>query len=115
MLRVLVASLLTLGLVLAGCETPTFGRGIVVQNATDVPVTFEWLLDGDVLTQMAEVGPGDEGLLIGADGLREHSLVGEDGCTTVPVVALGPAGEEIARAEPPLCVGDEWVVRRASN
>jgi hypothetical protein len=49
-------------------------------------------------------------LLIGADRLREHSLVGEDGCTTVPVVALGPAGEEIARAEPPLCVGDEWVI-----
>lgn len=32
MVRVLVASLLTLGLVLAGCETPTFGRGIVART-----------------------------------------------------------------------------------
>lgn len=67
------------------------------------------------MTQATQVGPGEEGLLIGADRLGEESLVGRDGCTTVPVVALGPDGEQVARAEPPLCVGDGWVVQIPSE
>jgi len=115
--RVLVTTTLVLALLLllGSCEDPTLGRGILYRNETDVTVTFQWLLDGEVVTGYEQVAPGDSGQLIGAANLGEHSLVGEDGCTTVPVVALGPDGEEIARAEPPLCVGDEWVVRRAAE
>lgn len=35
------AIVLLLALALTGCETSTFGRGVVVRNNTDVPVTFE--------------------------------------------------------------------------
>ena len=45
-----VASILALALVLAGCEDPTLGRGITVRNEADVPITFEWILDGEVVT-----------------------------------------------------------------
>jgi hypothetical protein len=112
---IVVAIVFALALAISGCEDPTLGRGILYRNETDITVTFQWLLDGEVVTGYEQVGPGDSGQLIGAANLGEHSLVGENGCTTVPVVAVGPDGEEIARAEPPLCVGDEWVVRRGSK
>jgi len=112
---VVVAMVLTLALVLLGCEDPTLGRGITVRNETDAPITFQWILDGEVVTLAGELSPGGTGTLVGAANLGEHSRVGEDGCTTVPVVALGPDGEQVARAEPPLCVGDEWVVQRPSE
>lgn len=115
LVSVCVASILALALVLAGCETPTLGRGIVVRNETDVAITFEWLLEEGVVPRTTPVGPGEEAMLIGDDRLGEHSRVGEDGCTTVPIVALGPDGEQIARAEPPMCVGDEWVVQSDSE
>jgi hypothetical protein len=99
------ATMLTLALMLLGCEDPTLGRGITVRNETDVPLAFQGLLNGEVVPLPPRVSPGDRGMLIGAANLGEHSRVGEDGCTTVPVVALGPQGEEVARAEPPLCVG----------
>jgi hypothetical protein len=96
---------------LAACETPTHGRGVVVTNATDSPVMLRWLLDGEVLDVTSPLAPGKSDMLVGADNLLGgFSRVGEGECTTVPVVALGPGGEEIARADPPLCVGDEWVI-----
>jgi hypothetical protein len=107
---VAAATVLALGLLLLGCEDPTLGRGITVRNDTDVPLTFEWLLDGEVVTRATPVPPDTTAMLIGAANLGENSRVGEAGCTTVPVVALGPGGEQVARADPPLCVGDEWVV-----
>lgn len=109
------AVLLALALAISGCEDPTLGRGITVRNETDVPITFQWILDGEVVTLAGELSPGGTDMLVGAANLGEHGRFGSDGCTTVPVVALGPDGEEVARAEPPLCVGDEWVVQRASE
>lgn len=106
---VVVATALTLAL-LPGCEDPTLGRGITVRNDTDVPLTFQGLLNGEVVPLPARVSAGGTAIVIDAAALGEHSRVGEDGCTTVSVIALGPDGEEVARAEPPLCVGDEWVV-----
>ena len=93
-----------------GCEDPTLGRGITVRNETDVLLTFRGLLNGEVVPLPAPVAPGDTGIVVNAAALGEHSPVGNDGCTTVPIVALTPDGAEVARAEPPLCVGDEWVI-----
>lgn len=112
MLWVAVAIVLTIALLLPGCEDPTLGRGITVRNETDVPLTFQWLLDGEVVTLAGELALGGSEMLVGAANLGEHGRFGSDGCTTVPVVALGPDGEVIARADPPLCIGDEWVVQR---
>jgi len=114
MLWVVVATILILALVLLGCEDPTLGRGITVRNGTDVSLTLQWLLDGEVVTVSTSIPPGGTGMLIGAANLGAHGRFGEDGCTTVPVVALGPDGEQVARADPPLCVGDEWVVQKPS-
>jgi hypothetical protein len=102
-------------LALAGCEDPSLGRGITVRNETEVRLTFQGLPNGEPVPLTARVNPGDTGILITAAALGEHSRLGQDGCTTVPVVALDPDGEQIARAEPPLCVGDEWVVQRPSD
>lgn len=110
-----VLIILTVGLILPGCEDPTLGRGITVRNETDVPLTFQGLSNGEVVPLPARVGPVDTAIVIDAAALGEHSRLGEDGCTTVPVVALGPDGEQVARAEPPLCVGDEWVVQSPSE
>jgi hypothetical protein len=112
---VVVAIVFALALALAGCEDPTLGRGITVRNETEVRLTFQGLPNGETVPLTARVNPGDAGILIAAAALGEHSRLGEDGCTTVPVVALGPDGEQIARAEPPLCVGDEWVVPMPSE
>ena len=115
MRRIVVAFVLTLALVLLGCEDPTLGRGITVRNETDVPITFRWIVDGEVVTLAGELSPGDTDILVGAANLGENGRFGQDGCTTAPVVALRPDGEEIARAKPPLCVGDEWVVQSPSE
>lgn len=112
---VVVAPILSLALMLPGCEDPTLGRGITVRNETEASLTFQGLLNGEVVPLPARVGPNDTVIVIDAAALGEHSRVGEDGCTTVPVIALGPNGEEVARAEPPLCVGDEWVVEGPSE
>ena len=56
------------------------------------------------------VAPGESGILMGASMLRAGSRWGTDGCTTVEIVAFGLDGDEVERAEPPLCVGDEWIV-----
>ena len=104
------ATILTLALILSGCEDPTIGQGITVRNETDVALSFQGLLDGEVVPLPARVSAGDTAIVVDAAALGEHSRIGEDGCTTVPVIALGPDGEEVARTEPPLCVGDEWVV-----
>ena len=47
---------------------------------------------------------------MGASMLRAGSRWGADGCTTVEIVAFGHDGDVVERAEPPLCVGDEWIV-----
>lgn len=107
---VTIATMITAALLLPGCEDPALARGITARNETSVPLTFQGLLNGEVVPLPARVEPGDTAIAIDAAALGETSRVGDDGCTTVPVVALGPDGEEIARAEPPLCVGDEWVI-----
>lgn len=115
MIFVVVATIVALALMLPGCEDPTLGRGITVRNETDVPLTFQGLRNGEVVPLPARVRPDDTVIVIDAAALGENSRLGEDGCTTVPVIALGPDGEQVARAEPPLCVGDEWVVERQSD
>lgn len=100
---------------LAGCEDPEFGRGITVRNETVVALTFQGLVDGEVVPLPGSVRPSDTGIVIDAAALGEHSRVGEDGCTTVPIAALNPDGGEVARADPPLCVGDQWVIERPSR
>ena len=104
---------LALGL-LVGCdllgEPPTFGRGIKVTNNTDVELIFRAIDDDEPVRLPGSIAPGESGILMGASMLRAGSRWGTDGCTTVEIVAFGLDGDEVERAEPPLCVGDEWIV-----
>lgn len=107
----LSASLLVGLFALSGCETPELHQGISVRNETEENLTFQALVNREVVPLPATVGPQGTTTLIGARALGEFSRLGTDGCTTVDVIAVDPGGNEIARAEPPLCVGDEWVVQ----
>lgn len=82
---IVVAIDFALALAISGCEDPTLGRGITVRNETDVPIAFQWILDGEVVTLAGELSPGGTDMLLGAASLGDSGRFGSDGCTT-----LGP-------------------------
>ena len=109
----LVALPLAAGL-LVGCdlygEPPTFGRGIKVTNNSVVELSFQAMDDDEPVRLPGSVGPGESGILIEASMLTTGSRFGTNGCTSVEIVAFGLDGDEVERVEPPLCVGEEWIV-----
>jgi hypothetical protein len=84
--------------------------GLAVRNNTESMLHFRMLVDGQWYERVS-VPPGDQARLISNTDLTSAtSSIGRDGCTIGVFVALDPAGNEVARHDPGLCVGDVWQI-----
>ena len=63
--------------------------------------------------QLGTINPGQSTFLVSGSALGQSRAVTRDGCTFGDVVALYPAGREVARRPPLLCVGDRLVIEAA--
>jgi hypothetical protein len=86
-----------------GCEA---GRmdGIGVDNRLGQELRFEIEIDGRLIRLATHALPRSTARVLAAGDLRSGD------CTTAPLVAYDPDGREVARHDPPLCVGDTWTI-----
>jgi hypothetical protein len=98
--------------ILGACVERTGREGLGVHNATDVPVRFEYVLDGSTALIEGITGPGERSLVIGDGSLRGGGLWGQNGCTSGTLIARDLNGNEIARHGPGLCDTADWEVTR---
>ena len=108
-----------LALAMLGCDSqigadPGITGGIEAVNRTDEPLQFVVLLPGEEHELPAELPPGQGKLVISGSMLGPDSLIVRDDCIVGDLVARGSRGQEIARHEGPLCVGDVWIVEEAA-
>lgn len=98
----------TVAIGLAACNLPgsEAGRfdGIIVDNRTGMDLRFEVVIDGRLVRPAKRALRHSTALVIAAGDIRSGR------CTTSPLVALTEEGQEIARHDAPLCVGDTWVI-----
>jgi hypothetical protein len=86
---------------------------VVVRNATGEDVTIEGHAEHSEWIEIPAWTPADQpwnGSMDASNWYGEHSRIGRDGCTAVPLRALDPNGEVIERRTPPLCDGDTWII-----
>jgi hypothetical protein len=102
---------------IASCDWGVFGNGVVVQNDTSTPLTFELVGSDGKLRVLVRypLRPGLMTSLLSRAQLGRYSLLTRDGCTFSDVVARDPDGNEVARRAPPLCEGDTWTVVDAGS
>lgn len=85
-------------------------NGVGARNDTESILHFRTLVDG-LWYDLGSVSPGNLTQAISYSDLTSAtSAIARDGCTIGLLVALDPAGNEIARHDPGLCVGDVWQI-----
>jgi hypothetical protein len=105
-----ISTLVLFMLALSACEDPRFGRAVVADNHTNTVLTFAAIVDGESTPIAESAEPGESITLISGLAFSEHSVITEGDCTKVDLVALDPAGREVARHPPPLCIDEVWVI-----
>lgn len=94
---------------LSACEDPRFGQSVRGENRTSRVLTFAAIVDGENVRIPGSAEPGESISLLPGP-FSDHSVITEGDCTKVDLVALDPAGREVARHPPPLCLDDTWVI-----
>ena len=90
-------------------EARGFGAAIRVDNATASEVTVEAYADHlEWIPVTTAIPPDTSGGVTAQFG--DHSRIGRDLCTTVPLRALDLGGRELERHDPPQCDGDIWLI-----
>jgi hypothetical protein len=100
---------------LIGCEgfpvTEPEVRGVQARNETSETLTFEVELPDRSISLPPPAEPSDTSPIIRVYRPGPDLVYMENGCTTGDVVARNPAGREVARHPPGLCLDELWIVR----
>jgi hypothetical protein len=84
--------------------------GVVVENRTTEELKFSVLLESTSTwyEPVAQAPPNSAYLILPA------AILPKGGCTAGGMIAMTQAGDEVARRDEPLCVGDRWVIEVAA-
>jgi hypothetical protein len=94
-------------------EGEHFGAGVRLSNKTGEDVVIEAHADNAEWIGVPAWAPADQpwnGSMDAGNWYGDTHRFGREGCTYVPLRAIGPGGDEIERREPPLCDGETWVI-----
>jgi hypothetical protein len=115
----LVAVVVLALVVVAACQVRLTEQGhengVGARNDTESILHFRTLVEG-LWYDLGSVSPGNLTQAISYSDLTSAtSAIARDGCTIGVLVAFDPAGNEVARHDPALCVGDVWQIDAASD